>query len=247
MQRQRSGGRRARLLVPALVGRGVPGAAAGGARWSARRGATSSSQLTDPERPRGAAAVAGDLAGRPRAWCVALGVPLAWAAGPGRLPRPVAGPGPRRSCRWCCRPVVGGVALLARSAARGLVGGPLRRGLRHHDPVHHVRRRARPHLRGAAVLRARRRGRAARRRPGVRRRGGHPRRRAGGRRSGRVRCRWRAPGLLAGLRARLGPRPRGVRRHDHVRRQLPGHHPDDAAARSTSRCRPTPTPPSCWA
>ena len=50
------------------------------------------------------------------------------------------------------------------------------------------------------------------------------------------------PGLVGRRRARVGPRPRRVRRHHHVRRQLPGHHADDAAgdlprARTTTRRR----------
>jgi molybdate transport system permease protein len=37
------------------------------------------------------------------------------------------------------------------------------------------------------------------------------------------------PGAGGRRRARLGSGARRVRRHDHLRRQLPGHHPDDAA------------------
>ncbi len=36
------------------------------------------------------------------------------------------------------------------------------------------------------------------------------------------------PGLLSGQRAGVRPRPRGVRRDDHLRRLAAGHHPDAA-------------------
>ena len=95
------------------------------------------------------------------------------------------------------------------------------------DPLHDVGRGAGPHVRLAPVLRPGRRGRAAHARRVVRRRGRDAGRRQvddlppgdpAARRAGRA----------GGERAGLGPQPRGVRRDDHLRRQLPRHHPDDA-------------------
>ena len=54
-----------------------------------------------------------------------------------------------------------------------------------------------------------------------------------------------AAGAARGARragARLGPLARRVRRHHHLRRQLPGHHPDHAVADLHRRCSATRTP-----
>ena len=48
------------------------------------------------------------------------------------------------------------------------------------------------------------------------------------------------PGADRRRGAGLGPGARRVRRHDHVRRQLPGHHADDAAGDRTWRWSPNP-------
>ena len=74
-------------------------------------------------------------------------------------------------------PVVGGVALLAAFSRRSPIGGWLVRRVRH--PAHLLDRRGDPgrDLRGPAVLRDHRRGRAAHHGPALRGRRGHPRRR----------------------------------------------------------------------
>ena len=65
-------------------------------------------------------------------------------------------------------------------------------------------------------------------------------------------CRWSRPSLRGRRGAVLGPGAGGVRRDDHLRRQLPGHAPRPCRWRSTSRWRPTRRRPSrcrwccCW-
>ena len=126
-------------------------------------------------------------------------------------------------------PVVGGVALLSRvpaqqRARRWTDLRPLRL------PVHvlEVGRRARRDVRRHAVPGDHGRGRAAHDGPSLRGRGRQPRRRtvdgvpAGHAADDRARADRRC-------RAGVGARARGVRRDDHVRRQHPGPHPDDAA------------------
>ena len=81
-------------------------------------------------------------------------------------------------------PVVGGVALFFALGRRGLVGQYLDRWFGIHAPVHDRRRRHRPDVRGDAVPRAHRRGRAAPARPPLRRRRPHARARRAGTRSG---------------------------------------------------------------
>ena len=168
-------------------------------------------------------------------------------AGPGRVPRP----------RGCVRalvtvplvlpPVVGGVALLLvlrpARAGRRLAG----RGVRHHAAVHHRRRSWWPRRSSrcrswSSPSRARCAAptAATRRRP-------RPSAPAGWTTFRRVTLPLVAPGRGRRRGAVLGPGARRVRRHDHLRRQLPGPHPDHAAARSTSRWRPTRTRRSCSA
>ena len=206
-------------------------------------------RLPDPaHRPRGArgaAALAGDLAGGDRRGQRGRG-PAGLDAGAGRLPGPVPGPGPGRSSRWSCRRSSAASRCSPRSAGRGLVGGPLYDAIGISIPFTTIavvlahtfvalpffvlsvegalRAADREYDVVAATLGASRwttfrRVDAA---------------------AGRARAA-RRPG------ARLGPGARRVRRHHHLRRQLPRHHPDDAAARSTSRCRATRTPPWCSA
>ncbi len=81
------------------------------------------------------------------------------------------------------------------------------------------------------------------------RRSPRPSARRPGWRSGGSRCRWCCPGCVR-RGARVRPLPGRVRRHDRVRRQPAGHHPDPAAAGLPASARPTSTPRSrcrcCW-
>ena len=161
--------------------------------------------------------------------CLVLGVPLAW------LLARVEFPG-RRLVRALVTvplvlpPVVGGVALLLVFGRRGPGRRVARRHVRHHAAVHHHRRRARRGVRRHAVPRHRRRGRAARRRRPLRGGRRHPRRRPLDHvpprhpAAGRARHRGRRGAVL-------GPGAGRVRRHHHLRRQLPRPHPDHAARR----------------
>src|SRR5262245_47160299 len=154
--------------------------------------------------------------------------PAGMGTGSRRLPRPLtrAGRGDRAA----------GPATGRRRRRPGHRARPQRlrreaagRGARDHRPVHDDGGRDRPHLRLDAVLRAQRRGCVALLRRGVRRRRGHPGRRPvddvpPGDASART------PRRARRGRAGLGTVARRVRRHDHVRRQLPRHHPDHALA-----------------
>ena len=66
----------------------------------------------------------------------------------------------------------------------------------------------------------------------------------GARRSLRVMIPTAMPGLAAGTALALGPRAGRVRRHAHVRRLLPGHHPDRAARDLRPLLAPSSTPRS---
>ncbi|CAA9362953.1 MAG: Molybdenum ABC transporter permease protein ModB, partial [uncultured Nocardioidaceae bacterium] len=159
------------------------------------------------------------------------GLPAARAAaglgaGPGRLPRPLAA---ARSGDRPAGPPAGGRR--RRAAHRVRAQRPVRRPAarpRHHHPLHHDRGRHRAHVRRPAVLRDQRRGGDARRQPGLRPGGGH----LG---SGPVdhlpqgHLPARASRDHRGAGPRFRPLPGRVRRHDHLRRQLPRHHADDAA------------------
>ena len=105
------------------------------------------------------------------------------AAGPGRLPRPGAAARAGRRCRWCCRrwsPASRCVTAFGRTGAGR--GAAARRDRRHH-PLHDPARRPGAHVRLDAVLRAQRRGRAARRRRASTTPWPRPSAPAGGRRS----------------------------------------------------------------
>ena len=127
-------------------------------------------------------------------------------------------------------PVVAGVALLSAFGRRGIVGRGARGMVRRPDHVHDDRRHPGGDVRVLPARPARARvGPAVARRP-ARRRGGHVRRLP------LVRAPAGDPSAdgPAGRRRRrprVGARPRGVRRDDHVRREPGGPDPDASARR----------------
>ena len=234
-----------------VAGRGVRHGAA--RRLGCRRCARAAGRRRAALPPRPARRAAGPRAvgrlgddPRPGRVAEALRLSLVWAtvatgvspgarraaglgAGPGATSRGCGCCAPSSRCRWCCRPVVGGVALLlALGRQRAASAGSWTGGSA-----------SRCRSRRAAVVVAetfvampflvdRGRGRAPRGRPAVR----------GGRRDpGRLRLtvfsRVTLPLVAAGAGGRrgavLGPRAGRVRRDDHLRRQPAGHDADDAA------------------
>ena len=194
--------------------------------WSGRRGTASAriladSQVLDALRLSLVCATVATLIS------VVLGVPLAWVLARARVPG-ISVLRALVTLPLVLPPVVGGVALLLAFGRQGVLGRLAGRADRRHAAVHHGRRGGRRDLRGHAVPRRHRGGGVPGGRPGVRGGRRHPRRLAADRLPPRHPA---AGGALAGGRHRpvLGAGARGVRGDDHVRRQLPGAHADDAA------------------
>ena len=163
-----------------------------------------------------------------RSLAVAVRRAAGLAAGPGRVPGPGRWCGRCARCRWCCRRSSAASRCSTRSAAAAS-SASTSTVVRHHAAVHdrgrdRRRRRSWPCRSWSSPSRRR----SASSTPATRR---PPARSA--------RSRWYVfrrvtlpairPGARRRRRAGLGPGARRVRRHDHLRRQLPGPHPDHAA------------------
>ena len=176
--------------------------------------------------------------GRP-ACPIVFGVPLAWVLARVRVPRPGRWCGRCARCRWCCRRWSAASPCSSRSA-----GGAWSASTSTAGSASRCRSRpgawswpqtfvAMPFLVITVEAALRQLDRALR--------GGRPHagRVAAGTSSGGSRCPPIRPGADRRRRAGLGPGAGRVRRHDHLRRQLPGPHPDACRSPSTWRSRPT--------
>ena len=159
-----------------------------------------------------------------------LSLVLRGAAGlgarPGRVPRPRPGPGPRPAAAGPAAGRRGSCAAAGVRPPRCRRAVP-RRVVRLHAALHDVGRRRRRDVRRDAVPDRHRRRRVPHRRPRLRGGSRHPRCVPTHRVPPRHPPAHRAV-TGGGVGAVLGPCARRVRRHHHLRRQLPRAHPDHA-------------------
>ena len=144
--------------------------------WSGRRGRRSGPQLAEPGVGQALrlSLVSATTRHRRLAACSACRSPGCW---PAPASAAAACCAPWSPSRWCCRPVVGGVALFLVLGRQGIIGSWLDDTFGITIPFTTHRRRHRRDVRRHAVPRDQRRGRAAGRRRPVRGRRRHARRR----------------------------------------------------------------------